>query len=104
MVTTHKDGTVEFAFFRPAASSVRLVGDFNGWRPNSYDLKANGKGWWTIRLALPAGEYRFKYLVDNKVYEADFAAYGVEPDKMGGWNSVLYINRAVQTGNVAQAA
>lgn len=91
MVSVHHDGTIEFAFFRPTALSVRLAGDFNNWNPAGHPLLRDRDGWWRLKLSLPPGEYGFKYLVDGKLWEADFAAFGVEPDRFGGWRSVLFI-------------
>lgn len=91
MVSVHSDGSLEFAYFRPGARQVQLAGDFNGWQPDRHDLTRDEEGWWRVRLVLPAGDYRFKYLIDGQIWEADFAAYGVENDRHGGWNSVLWV-------------
>ncbi len=91
MVSQHEDGTMEFVFFRPAARSVTLAGDFNDWQANQHIMARDEAGWWHVRVKMPPGEYRFKYRIDNAWWEADFAAYGVENDKHGGWNSVLWV-------------
>jgi len=91
MVFQQDDGSVEFAFFRPAAKDVALAGDFNQWNAEQFPLQRDEQGWWRVRMTLKPGEYRFKYRVDGKLWEADFAAYGVENDKHGGWNSVLWV-------------
>lgn len=94
MVTQQNDGTVEFAYFRPGAEHVALAGDFNKWRSDIHQMHREDDGWWRCRLALPSGEYRFKYVVDGALWEADFAAYGVEMCKIGGWTSVLRVDPA----------
>ncbi len=104
MVTQHNDGTVEFAYFRPGATSVALAGDFTGWQSDRHPLTRDRDGWWRMHLALPPGEYRFKYVVDQTLWEADFAAYGVEMCKVGGWNSVLYIAEPSRTAAMHLAA
>ncbi len=91
MVNQHDDGMVEFAFYRPAATSVTLAADFSNWRADKHHMTRDDRGWWRIKLALPPGEYRFKYVVDGSLWEVDYAAYGVEMCKVGGWNSVLYV-------------
>lgn len=96
MVNQNEDGTVEFLFFRPAAQSVTLAGDFNDWQTSEHTLSRDDEGWWRIRLTITPGEFRFKYWIDDLWWEADFAAYGVESDKQGGWNSVLWIQAPVQ--------
>jgi 1,4-alpha-glucan branching enzyme len=94
MINRISDNVVEFAFYRPGAQSVRLVGDFNRWSTDMHRLQRDDKGWWRLRLEVTPGEYRFKYLVDDDMWEADFASYGVEPDRFGGWNSILWIDAA----------
>lgn len=104
MVIRHSDGSVEFAYYRPGAMTLRLVGDFSGWQPLAQQMQRDSEGWWRLRMALPPGEYRFKYLIDADQWEADFAAYGVEPDKLGGWNSVLWIDQPATQPSFAAAA
>lgn len=95
MVTQESDGTLEFAFYRPGARSVRIAGDFNLWDPTRHELLPDGEeGWWRLRTQLAPGEYRFKYVVDGRHWETDFAAYGVEPDPTGEWNAVLLVASA----------
>lgn len=92
MVTQLPDGSVEFAYYRPSASNIALAGDFNGWRDDAHPMQCDERGWWRLKLALPPGEYRFKYLVDRKQWEADFAAFGVEMDANNGWTSVIHLS------------
>lgn len=82
MVTIRDDGFAEFNFFRPRASDVFLVGDFNSWRGDQLRMVRQDDGSWTLRLGLPAGEYRFRYLADGAWF-TDFAAFGVEPTRFG---------------------
>jgi len=106
MITQHHDGTVEFAYFRPGAHQVTVAGDFNRWQSHVHQMTRDAEGWWRIRLALPSGEFRFKYVVDGSLWEADFAAYGVEMRKIGGWTSVLLVEpqRQVASTPAARAA
>jgi len=94
MIITHDHGKVEFAYFRPGAERIALAGDFNQWNPATHAMQRDDTGWWRLALELPDGEYRFKYVVDGHIWEADFAAYGVELSELGGWTSVLYVNHA----------
>ena len=91
MVSICPDGTIEFAFFRPSAHKVAVAGDFNNWDTQRQELRPDEHGWWHLRMAIEPGEYKFKYVIDDSVWEADFAAYGVEMCKIGGWTSVLYV-------------
>jgi len=96
MVTQQLDGTVEFAYFRPGAESVTVAGDFNRWQTHVHQMTRDETGWWRIRLGLPGGEFRFKYVVDGAIWEADYAAYGVEMCAIGGWTSVLRVDQSRQ--------
>ena len=96
MVCIQDDGTIEFGYFRPGASTVRLSGEFNDWSQEGQTMVKDEAGWFRTRLKLPSGEYRFKYLVDGELWEADFAAFGVESDKQGGWHSVLMVRETEQ--------
>jgi pullulanase len=84
-----KGGAVEFKFFRPGASSVRVAGEFTDWDREPLDMKPAGDGWWTALAAIGSGDYRFRYVADGTWY-TDFAANGVEPTR-AGWNSVLVV-------------
>jgi 1,4-alpha-glucan branching enzyme len=55
-----------------SASSVRLVGDFNEWNLLSVPMKKlkNGDFTTTVNLAKNA-QYQFRYLLDDKAWEAD---------------------------------
>ena len=79
----------EFSFFRPQAESVFLAGDFNNWRQNELKMTANGNGYWTARLRLTSGEFKFRYCADGAWY-TDYAAFGVEPGRFG-LDSVLRV-------------
>ena len=88
MVSIREDGRVEFKFYRPGASEVRIAGDFDRWAGN-LEMRSAGKGWWIFDAELPAGEYRFRYRADGAWY-TDYAAFGVELSRQG-WNSVLIV-------------
>jgi 1,4-alpha-glucan branching enzyme len=73
---------VEFSFFRPAARQVHLAGDFNNWRGGELPMVRSKHGYWTARMRLPAGEFKFRYCADGEWF-TDFAAFGVEPGRFG---------------------
>jgi 1,4-alpha-glucan branching enzyme len=70
----------------PKARKVTIVGDFNNWDREATPLKKLENGDFTITLDLdPGKEYRFRYLIDGKMWENDWRAdkyvkspYGVE--------------------------
>jgi 1,4-alpha-glucan branching enzyme len=81
MVTVDSEWVV-FSFFRPKARQVFLAGEFNQWRQRELPMLRSESGYWTARLRLPAGEFRFRYCADGEWF-ADFAAFGVEPGRFG---------------------
>ena len=89
MVTVRQDGYAEFRFFRRDAHNVFLAGDFNEWRTDQLRMVPQGNGYWMLKLALPPGDYRFRYVADGLWY-TDFAAFGVEPARFG-YNSLLLV-------------
>jgi len=82
VVTIDKDGYAEFRFFRPRAANVFLAGDFNEWRTDHLRMVRRDDGYWVLRLRLPAGDYKFRYVADGAWY-TDFAAFGVNPGRFG---------------------
>ena len=89
VVTIGRDGCAEFRFFRPRAANVFVCGDFNEWRADQLRMVRGADGYWVLKLRLPAGEYRFRYVADG-VWYTDFAAFGVEPGRFG-LNSILLV-------------
>lgn len=72
----------EFTFFRPQAQQVFIAGDFNDWREGEFTMSPMGDGYWTARMRMPAGVFKFRYCADGAWY-TDFAAFGVEPGRFG---------------------
>jgi len=80
MVTLNQD-SVRFEFFRPDATQVNLAGDFNDWQSDLPMVRDEG-GYWKASVALPAGEFKFRYCADGQWF-TDYAAFGVEPGRFG---------------------
>jgi len=74
---------VTFKFEKEAAksaSSVKLVGDFNGWDLTTAPMKKLKNGSFTATLDLEVGkEYQFRYLLDDDSWENDWAADAYVP-------------------------
>jgi len=47
------------------AKKVSVAGDFNNWEPGKLSLKKTNSGW-TLSLILGAGNYGYKFIVDEK--------------------------------------
>ena len=101
MVRSHGT-TVEFSFFRPQASQVNLVGDFNGWDQRNCPMMKRPGGWWRCEVALRPGCYQFKYLCDGEWF-LDHAAFGLEYSPFG-MNSVVFVDRDEDTSGPAERA
>jgi chromosome partitioning protein len=78
----------------PAASDVRIAGDFNGWVPDKNVrslVQAEGaERVWTKILRLPPGTYHYRYVVDGEWREDPENPEGA-PGPVGGRSSVLVV-------------
>jgi chromosome partitioning protein len=81
-------------FRDPAASDVRIAGDFNGWVPDKGVrslIEAEGETRiWTKILHLAPGRYQYRYVVDGEWREDPDNPDGVA-SQVGGRNSVLVV-------------
>jgi len=76
----------------PHANKVVIVGDFNSWDRNATPLKRLKSGDWTVSFHLETGrDYRFRYLIDDSIWENDWAADRYEPSPFGSDNSVVSV-------------
>ena len=78
-----------FTWSEPGSECVYITGSFNGWSskiPLVRNLKTNE---FTIRLLLPPGTYKYKYIVDGK-FEYDNKMPTV-PDKKGGISNHIQV-------------
>lgn len=91
-MVTVKNGRCTFRLFYPHAQQVHVVGDFNGWAHNHTPLQRTPDNGWEIRIELPPGEYRFRYLIDGHRWLTDWAAFGAIPNRIDGWDSVLVVD------------
>jgi 1,4-alpha-glucan branching enzyme len=73
------------------ATTVTLVGDFNGWDPVTMPLKRHKNGSYRLVLDLPRDrEYQFRYLIDGNCWENDWEADKYLPSPTGdSENSVV---------------
>jgi hypothetical protein len=80
---------VQFRLEAPEASTVRLAGSFNGWKP-TYELREAAPGVWTALVPLDPGVYDYTFVVDGKRWVSDPYAPQVD-DSFGGTNSRLFL-------------
>jgi 1,4-alpha-glucan branching enzyme len=73
------------------AKTVHLVGEFNGWDPNAAPMKRMAGGSFQISLTIESGRaYQFRYLIDGRTWENDWAADRYVPSSFGAdENSVV---------------
>jgi 1,4-alpha-glucan branching enzyme len=75
-----------------SASSVHLVGDFNGWDKAANPMKRQKNGTFAASLSLERGkEYQFRYLLDRERWENDWQADKYLRNEFGGDNSVVVV-------------
>lgn len=84
------NGKWMFRVVCPNAHRVYLVGDFNNWSRTAVAMDPVGRGVWVTALKLSPGEYRFRYFADGQ-WLNDYAAFGLAPNDMGDWDSVLWV-------------
>jgi len=58
-------GVVRFLYSNGNATTVYLVGDWNGWSPTATPLDPVGEGQWLAEVFLDSGSYEYKLLVDG---------------------------------------
>ena len=63
---------VQFIFLAPSASTVSIVGDFNGWDPDSTPLRAGrDPGVWVVEVPLTPGRHVYSFIVDGRQWFPD---------------------------------
>lgn len=87
------DDTVYVQLFleAPAARSVAIAGDFNGWSPTINLEDRDGDGVWSGRLAVPPGIYEYMFVLDGSRWVTDPHAEWYSDDGFGNRNAVLAI-------------
>jgi 1,4-alpha-glucan branching enzyme len=55
-----------FSITAPAATSVRLAGDFTQWEQNPVALKKETGGVWRATVELEPGAHHYRFLVDGQ--------------------------------------
>ena len=104
---TSDPGVVEVTFRLPVevdAEAVHVVGDFNGWSRVATPLERDEDGF-SVTLPLRTGAtYQFRYLLDDHVWENDWAADDYVGNEFGGENSLLDLTHGLESGGGATAS
>lgn len=85
-----KTKKVNFTLSDLDAKRVFLVGDFNDWNQKKHPMKKLKNNGWKFEVKLPAGEYKFKYLVDG-IWINDPIAHKYVPNIYGGEDSIVVV-------------
>ncbi len=83
---------VRLVLLQPAARSVSVAGDFNGWNPGQTQLERSEGGMWTATIALKPGRYQYMFVIDGKQWIADPLATEDAGDGFGSQNAVLDVS------------
>ena len=73
------------------ARKVQIAGDFNNWSPMSTPMLSVSNGVWKMRLPLPPGRYRYRFVVDGK-WMTDPNNQYVETNQFGELNNVIEVD------------
>lgn len=76
----------------PAATTVQLAGDFNGWDPHRTSLERVSADAWAVTIALEPGRYEYMFVIDGTRWLADPFASETNDDGFGSRNAVLDVN------------
>ena len=88
---------VHLEFQHPSATTVRIAGTFNDWRPDATPMIEIAKGRWLKDLVLPPGNYEYLLVADD-CWLPDPRAQTV-PNPFGGVNSVLRVPKPPRSRN-----
>lgn len=58
--------------------AVSVVGTFNDWQPGRHELVPRKRGYRSVSVTVPAGEYHFRYLASGGVWLDDEHADAVD--------------------------
>ena len=85
---------VRFVLVAPGASSVAVVGDFNGWDANAHRLvQAGARGAWSASVPLTEGRHEYAFVIDGTRWVTDPGAAPAIADEFGGESSVVTVGR-----------
>lgn len=74
------------------ARSVAVMGSFNRWDPNGYEMMQDPETKkWKLRVELPPGKHDYVFLVDGKTIVPDPQADISKADDFGHKNSILFV-------------
>ena len=101
MAKTDEAKSIQEFFYRaPEANSVQLVGDFTRWQSKPINLVKGAHGVWRTSVALAAGIYHYRFLVDGQWCDDPLCTLRI-PNIFGSQNMVRAVS--IRPEVVAQA-
>jgi len=82
---------ISLFYENPLATTVCVVGSFNGWTIGADPFVKVGEGEWKGTLRLPEGVYPYMYVVNGKTWVTDPKARRVLDDGFGRINGLLVV-------------
>ncbi len=83
---------VQFTVSAPDARSVAVAGSFNGWSTTEHPMTpSRNDGTWSAVITLPAGEYKFMYVIDGQRWVMPQVADEFVDDGFGQINGVKVV-------------
>jgi len=82
---------ITFELFEPAARTVTLAGDFNGWDAVALPLRKDAGGRWKRTVRLAPGTYQYKFVVDGTRWVEDPLNLNRIANQLGGCNSMVEV-------------
>jgi hypothetical protein len=83
-----------FVIYQKESNSVEISGSFTNWERVSL-LPTGPDGYWEVVLAVPLGEHRYSFIVDNSTRLPDPTVSAKEADDFGTFNSVITVGTAI---------
>jgi len=83
--------STEFVLTAPAAKEVYLVGDFNDWNGEGFQMRRFKDGVFKKSVKLKAGQYHYRFVVDGDWW-TDPANPNRQANAFGSENSVITIS------------
>ncbi len=83
---------VVFVLSMPEARSVAVIGTFNQWKAQGYEMRWDKEQErWSLVARLPSGRYEYAFLVDGQKIIPDPRAFMYQEDGFGNRNAVLIL-------------
>lgn len=97
-VIDYKNKQIKFHHHDVEASRVATSGSFNDWQEPDITMETTEEHQWEGEVALfKAGKYAYKYVVDGLKWQNDLRNLFREPDGLGGFNSLVIIEKMTQS-------